>query len=129
MKHVEAVIKLFDLDYNGRRIAVRRRYKGNPWFRRGTLFQVLRKAKEPMTARQPAEHMLTAQSISGVSPKAVRDHHAALGELFVKCSGTLERYVGDGVMTAYNVLPRTWKAKRSGRRHAALGYEVDSTLK
>jgi hypothetical protein len=42
--------KLFDPDYNVRRISLRRRYKGNPWFKRGTLFRhaidVLRKAKE-----------------------------------------------------------------------------------
>jgi hypothetical protein len=82
-----------------------------------------------MTARQPAEHMLTAKGVSGVSPKAARDHQAALGELFIKRSGTLERHVGDGVMTAYNVLPRTWRAKRSSRRHVALGYEVDSMPK
>jgi hypothetical protein len=58
MKHVEAVIKLFDPDFNVRRISVRRRYKGNPWFKRGTLFRhavdALRKAKGPMTARQIA---------------------------------------------------------------------------
>ena len=30
MKHVEAVIRLFDPAYEVRRITVRRRYKGNP---------------------------------------------------------------------------------------------------
>ena len=38
MQHVEAVIRLFDPNFNVRRIAVRRRYKGNAWFRRGTIF-------------------------------------------------------------------------------------------
>ncbi len=58
MKHVEAVIKLFDPAYNVRSISVRRRYKGNAWFKRGTLFRhaldVLREAKEPLTTRQIA---------------------------------------------------------------------------
>jgi hypothetical protein len=36
---VEAVIKLFDPEFNARAIAARRRVTGNPWFRRGTLFR------------------------------------------------------------------------------------------
>ena len=57
MKHVEAVIGLFDPAYDTRRISVRRRYKGNPWFKRGTLrsrhaLDVLRKAQGLLTARE-----------------------------------------------------------------------------
>ncbi len=59
MKHVEAVIRLFDPAYDTRRISVRRRYKGNPWFKRGTLVRhaldVLRKAQGPLTAREITE--------------------------------------------------------------------------
>jgi adenylate cyclase len=32
----------------------------------------------------------------------LRDYHAAIGELVVKYSGTLERYAGDGVMVIFN---------------------------
>ena len=32
----------------------------------------------------------------------LRDYHAAIGELVVKYSGTLERYAGDGVMVVFN---------------------------
>jgi hypothetical protein len=53
MKHVEAVIRMFDPGYDVRRIAVRRRYRSNGLFKRGTLFRAamdaLRKAPEPMT--------------------------------------------------------------------------------
>ena len=32
----------------------------------------------------------------------LRDYHAAIGEIIVKYSGTLERYAGDGVMVVFN---------------------------
>jgi adenylate cyclase len=32
----------------------------------------------------------------------LRDHHAAIGEIIVKYSGTLERFAGDGVMVVFN---------------------------
>ena len=32
----------------------------------------------------------------------LRDYHAAIGEIIIKCSGTLERYAGDGVMVVFN---------------------------
>jgi class 3 adenylate cyclase len=32
----------------------------------------------------------------------LRDYHAAIGEIIVKHSGTLERYAGDGVMVVFN---------------------------
>jgi class 3 adenylate cyclase len=57
----------------------------------------------------------------------LRDYHAAIGELIIKYSGTLERYAGDGVMVVFNdpVLadnqiirhserPR-WRSKRARR--------------
>jgi hypothetical protein len=39
MRAVEAVLKMFDPDYNVRAISARRRVTGNPWFKRGTLFR------------------------------------------------------------------------------------------
>jgi class 3 adenylate cyclase len=32
----------------------------------------------------------------------LRDYHAAIGEIIIKYSGTLERYAGDGVMIVFN---------------------------
>jgi hypothetical protein len=56
MKHVEAVIRMFDPGYDVRRIAVRRRNRTNGLFKRGTLFRAaldtLRKAPEPVTTRE-----------------------------------------------------------------------------
>jgi hypothetical protein len=52
MKHVEAVIKMLSPDFNVRSILIRRRHKGNAWFKRGTLFRnaidTLRNAALPL---------------------------------------------------------------------------------
>jgi class 3 adenylate cyclase len=32
----------------------------------------------------------------------LRDYHAAIGKIIITCSGTLERYAGDGVMVVFN---------------------------
>jgi len=32
----------------------------------------------------------------------LRDYHAAIGQIIIKYSGTLERYAGDGVMVVFN---------------------------
>lgn len=39
MKHVEAVIRMFDPSFNIGGIVQKRRIQGNPWFKRGTLFR------------------------------------------------------------------------------------------
>jgi hypothetical protein len=107
MKHVEAVIKLFDPDYNVRRISIRRRYKGNPWFKRGTLFRhavdALRNAKEPMTARQMAEHMLATKGVSGVASKAVTDLAASVLASLQNNNGNTVRRVGEGVPARWRI--------------------------
>jgi hypothetical protein len=68
MKHVEAVLKLFDPDYSVRAISARRRQKTNPWFKRGTLFRealgVLRTATVPMTVREVTDAVLAAKGIT-----------------------------------------------------------------
>jgi hypothetical protein len=56
MKHVEAVIRMFDADYNVRAISVRRRNRSNRWFKRGAMFRavldVLKAAEGPLTVRE-----------------------------------------------------------------------------
>jgi hypothetical protein len=53
---VAAIIRLFDPAYNVRRIAARRRYKGNGIFKRGTILRHAldcpRMAQGPLTARE-----------------------------------------------------------------------------
>lgn len=65
MRHVEAVIRMFDPDYDIRRISVKRRYQGNGLFKRGTLFRsamgALRKASGPMTTRELVPNLAGVQ--------------------------------------------------------------------
>jgi hypothetical protein len=107
MKHVEAVIRLFDPAYNVRRIAIRRRYKGNAWFKRGTLFRhaidVLRKAREPMTARQIAEYMLAAKGVSGVDSKAMKDLAASVRMSLQNNDGKIVKRFGEGIPSRWLV--------------------------
>src|SRR3979411_1660605 len=64
MMHVEAVIRMFDPGYDVRRIAVKRRQKRNPWFKRGHMFRaaidVLREAGGPLETREIALRLLLA---------------------------------------------------------------------
>jgi hypothetical protein len=77
MRHVEAVIRLFDPAYDVRRIAVRRRAKVNRWYKRGAMgraiLDVLKAATEPLPTRTIAERMLAARGIAEPEPAAVRD--------------------------------------------------------
>lgn len=56
MRHVEAVLKMFDPTFSVRAISARRRVQGNPWFKRGTLIRqaldVLRSAAGPLTVKE-----------------------------------------------------------------------------
>ena len=101
MKHVEAVIRLFDPAYDTRRISVRRRYKGNPWFKRGTLLRhaldVLRKAQGPLTAREITERMLAARGVTNVNPKDMRGLIASVQTSLQLHNGKSVRKVGEGI--------------------------------
>jgi hypothetical protein len=106
MKHVEAVIRLFDPDYNVHRISIRRRHKGNIWFKRGTLFRhaldVLRKAQEPLTTRQITERLLNARNIRNVASRDVSNLAASVWASLQNNEGKTVARVGDGV-------PSRWK--------------------
>src|SRR5919202_5173651 len=77
MKHVEAVIKLLQPGYDTRSIAVRRRNRTNPWYRRGEVvraaFDVLRAAERPLTSREITERMLKGKGIADPNQKQLRD--------------------------------------------------------
>jgi len=77
IKHVEAVIQLYDPAFNLRRISAKRRNRVNPWFRRGTMFpavlHVLRVAEESLTVREIARRVLANRGEAEPSMKAVRE--------------------------------------------------------
>ena len=56
MKAIETVIRMLDPAYDTRHMGHRRRFKPNPWFRKGEAYRgaldVLRKAERPLTARE-----------------------------------------------------------------------------
>jgi hypothetical protein len=105
MIHVEAVIKMYAPDFNTITIAARRRYKGNPWFRRGTLFRyvldALREAGKPLTTREIVFAMIAAKGVSDVEPKAVRDLQGGV-------QAALRTYDGNGVVAVGEGMPRRW---------------------
>ena len=67
MKHVEAVLNMFDPGFNARAISALRHINGNPCFKRGTLFrhalEALRTAQAPMTVREQTNAILAAKGI------------------------------------------------------------------
>jgi hypothetical protein len=105
MMQVEAVMKMLNPAVNIRLIAPKRRNVGNPWFKRGTLFRsvvdVLRRAQEPMTARQIADALL-AGKMPEPTRKQVIDVQAAVLAALRKRNG--QGVVGEGA-------PVRWKLK------------------
>ncbi len=100
MMHVEAVIRLFDPDYQTGRIAARRRYKGNGIFKRGAILQnaldVLRNAQGPLTAREITERLLADRGTT-LTPKAMRSLIASVQTSLVNHEGKSVARVGEGM--------------------------------
>ena len=107
MKHVEAVIRMFEPGFNLKAIAPRRRHKGNAWFKRGTLFrhalEALRKAAMPLTARDLTLAMLAAQGVSAPDQKAVRDLIGGVQASLRNNEGKTVRRVGE-----VKAMPAKW---------------------
>jgi hypothetical protein len=112
MRHVKAVIRLFDPNYDIRRISVKRRYQCNNIFKRGTLFRsaidTLRKAPEPMTARELVMAMLAAKSIVEPSAKQIQAIYSGV-------QVSLRNNEGRGVVRAGEGMPARWALKDGSR--------------
>jgi hypothetical protein len=108
MQHVEAVIRLFNPDFNVRAISARRRQQTNPWFRRGTLFRaaldVLRAAKEPLTVAEVTAAVLTARGITDATERQRRGVEAGI-------RSCLETNAGKTVQRAGEGHPMRWSVK------------------
>jgi hypothetical protein len=106
MKHVEAVLKMFDPEYSVRAISARRRVTGNPWFKRGTLFRaaldVLRAAQGPLTVREIADAILAAKGVQEATAKQRAGIEAGVRSSLESHAGKTVERVGEGV-------PRRWK--------------------
>jgi hypothetical protein len=105
-KAVEAVIRMFDPEFNARTVAACRRVTGNPWFKRGTLFRaaldVLRTAVVPMTVREITAAMLEAKGIMDSTLKQRIGVEAAV-------RASLEDHAGRSVERVGEAVPKRWK--------------------
>lgn len=108
MKHVEAVLRMYDPNYNVAAIIGRRRINGNPWFKRGTLFrsalEALRTAAKPMTARELVIAMLAAKGLKDVPAARVRSLRGGVTNSLRNNEGKTVEAVGEGS-------PMRWRLK------------------
>jgi hypothetical protein len=108
MKHVEAVVRMFDPAHDVRPLAVRRR-KGNPWFKRGTMFRavldVLKAADEPLTVREITRRVLAGQGESAPPLKAIRQLEGGIRAGLRDKQGRSIEVVGEG-------MPARWRLAR-----------------
>jgi hypothetical protein len=97
MMQVEAVVKMLEPGFNVASIAAKRRNKSNPWFKRGTLFRsavdVMRRAGEPMTAREIANTLIADKAHQATRKQAIDLLAAILAALRKRDGGTV---VGEG---------------------------------
>jgi hypothetical protein len=105
-RHVEAVIRMFAPDYNVRAIAVRRRVRSNPWFKRGTLFRhaldVLRAAPGAMTVREFTDAVMAIRVSRTPRRTSARGIEAGVRASLEDHAGKTVQRVGEGV-------PKRWK--------------------
>jgi hypothetical protein len=104
-KAVEAVIHMFDPEFNARAIAARRRVTGNPWFKRGTLFraalETLRAAPAALTVRELVDAVLAAKGVRDATVKQHKDLQAGLRASLEGHAGKTVERVGEG-------MPKRW---------------------
>jgi hypothetical protein len=108
MKHVEAVLRMYDPDYDVAAIVGRRRINGNPWFKRGALFRcaldTLRTADKPLSARELVVGMLAAKGIKDPPAARVRSLTGGVTNSLRNNEGKTVERVGDGS-------PMRWRLK------------------
>lgn len=106
MRHVEAVIRMFDPGYDVRRIAMRRRRSSrSPFFKRGTMFReaigVMRAAESPLTTREIAVRLLATKRVTEPTSEQMRD-------LIAGVRASLEHHEGKTVERVGEGMPARW---------------------
>lgn len=106
VRHVEAVIRLLEPDFNLRGIAARRKNQANPYFKRGTVFRsvqgILREASEPMTTRQIVEILFRQKGNETPSTAEIRT-------MFGAVHSSLRNHVGKTVEAVGEGMPGKWQ--------------------
>ena len=108
MKHVEAVLRMYDPNYDVAAIVGRRRINGNPWFKRGTLFRgaidALRTAAKPLTARELVIAMLAAKGIKNAPAARVRSLRGGVTNSLRNNEGKTVECVGEGSPMRWRIM-------------------------
>lgn len=101
MKHVEAVIRMFDPAYDVRAIAVRRRNRENPWFKRGEIIRaaldVLRATEGPMTTKDICRRLLADKGVAEPTGAQIRNLVGAVHRSLQGHKGRTVEAVGEGM--------------------------------
>jgi len=109
MRHVEAVIRMFDPAYDLRRIAMRRRRRSrSPWFKRGTIFReaisALREAGKPLTTREIVGRLLASKHVREPTEQQVRDLVAGARASLEYQTGKVVERTGEGTPTRWRLI-------------------------
>jgi hypothetical protein len=108
MKHVEAVIRMFDPAYNVRAISVRRRNQRNRWFKRGAMFRavldVLKAAEGPLTVREIVLRVLAGKGEASPALKTIRDLEGGIRSTLARKVGKTVQNVGQGMPSRWTII-------------------------
>jgi hypothetical protein len=108
MKHVEAVIRMFDPDHDIRSISARRRNQRNRWFKRGTMFRavldVLKAAEGPLTTREIVLRLLASKGEANPDLKAIRDLEGGVRSCLSLKEGKTVQNVGVGIPARWTLV-------------------------
>jgi hypothetical protein len=118
MKHVEAVIKMFDPAYDVRRISLRRRNRSNRWYKGGTMFRAvldtLKAAEGPLTVREIARRMLAQLGQAEPDLKTLRDLEGGIRSSLSLKEGKIVQNVGQGMPAQWALKARKPETFRRG---------------
>jgi hypothetical protein len=110
MKHVEAVLKMMDPQFNVRSIAARRRNKQASPYKRGEVFRavldVLRASDHPLTSREISETLLHKAGIAEPPLKQIRDMVGAVHT-------SLRNHEGKTIERSSDGIPAHWQIQKS----------------
>jgi hypothetical protein len=108
MKHVEAVIRMFDPEHDIRSISARRRNQRNRWFKRGTMFRavldVLKAAEGPLTTREIVLRLLAGKGEANPDLKAIRDLEGGVRSSLSLKEGKTVQNVGVGIPARWTLI-------------------------
>ena len=108
MHHVEAVLKLFDPDYDARKIAAKRQHRANPMFKKGEMWplaiQIMKDSPEPLTGFDIAREMLRRKGFTDPTPAQSKSAYWAITSSLRDHAGKIVEQVGEGMPYRWRVI-------------------------